>query len=90
MIEVTASKTKRNRRYMVFNRTDGVFAAADLLSLRAARELVRCFRHRYAAQGYYLTAWGERVPADSVELEIIDMDFEPPLFPEPEPWRWSE
>ncbi len=78
MVSMTASQSKHDRRFMVFNLTDGVPAAPDLMTLQAAQEFVWRFPRRYALQGYYLTASRERVPADRVELGIIDVGTEPP------------
>ena len=74
---MTASQSKHDKRFMVFNLTDGIPAAPDLMTLQEAQELVYRFPQRYEAQGYYLTASGGRVPADRIELEIIDTVSEP-------------
>ena len=78
MVSMTALQSKHNRRFMVLNLTDGIPAAPDLKTLQAAQEFVWRFPQRYASQGYYLTASRERVPADRVELGIIDVGTDPP------------
>ena len=50
---------------MVFNLTDSVPAAPDRMTPQAAQRFVRRFSR-------------ERMPADRVELEIIDVGTEPP------------
>ena len=84
MVSMTASQTKDDRRFMVFNLTDGVPAAPERMTLQAAQQFVLRFPQRYALQGYYLTASRERVPADRVELGIIDVGTEPPYAWEPD------
>lgn len=76
---MASTTSDENRRFMVFNATDGVPAAPDLVTLGEAQRFILRFRSRYAAQGYYLTAFGDRIPAERVELRIIDMASEPPL-----------
>ena len=70
---------KGERRYLVFNRTDGVFADPGLMTLREAEEFIRQFPARFRRQGYYLTASGEPIPAECVELEIVDENLDPVL-----------
>ena len=72
---MTASQGKHDRRFMVFNLTEGVLAAPDLMTLQAAQEFV------WRLHGYYLTASRGRVLADRVELGIIDMGADPPYGP---------
>lgn len=84
------TKTDAEKRFMVFNATDRVFVTADLLTLQQAQEIVYLFPKRYAAQGYYLTASGERVPPNLIELQIIDMVSEPQEGYDPDLQRWLE
>jgi len=66
------------KQYRVFNRTDGVFAAPDLMTLSKAEEFIRRFPARYSGQGYhYFTASQEWIPVGCVELEIVDENLEP-------------
>lgn len=58
-------------RYRVYNRTDGVPAAPYSMTREEAEEFVRLYPKRFEQQGYYLTASGHRISAESVELEIV-------------------
>lgn len=84
------TETEEDKRFMVFNVTDRVFVAPDFMTLQEAQELAYRFPQRYAAQGYYLTASGERVPAEWIELQIIDMVSEPQGRYDPRLRRWLE
>ena len=61
---------KTEKRYRVFNRTDGILASPNPMTLQEAEAFIRDFPKRYKQQGYYLTASGERIPAEAVELEV--------------------
>ena len=61
----------------VYNSTDGVLAWPGPLPINLAREFIREFPKRYERQGFYLTATGERIPAESVKLVLLDLDWEP-------------
>ena len=67
------------KQYRVFNRTDGVFAAPDMMTLSEAKEFIWRFPARYRRQGYYLTSSQEWIPAGCVELEIVDENLDPVL-----------
>ena len=58
------------KRYRVFNRTDGIPAYPSPMTLQEAEAFIRDFPKRYERQGYYLTACGDRIPAEAVELEV--------------------
>lgn len=60
------------RRFLVFNRTDGILAHPEFMSFDQARDFIKRFRARFTQQGYYLTAAQERIPAECVELTIMD------------------
>lgn len=66
------------RRYRVFNRTDGVYADPRILTREEAEVVVRDFPKRFERQGYYLTGSRERIPPMAVELEIVDEGEERP------------
>ena len=40
------------------------------MTLDEAKAFIRSFPHRFARQGYYLTATRERIPVEAVELEV--------------------
>ena len=40
------------------------------MTLVEAKAFIRDFPKRYEKQGYYLTASGERIPAEAVQLEV--------------------
>ena len=67
------------KRFQVYNWTDGVPAHPDPMTLAEAMAFARHFPGRFAQQGYYLTASGERIRPDDVELEIVDVGESPPL-----------
>ena len=60
------------KRFMVFNRTDGVLAHPELMTRAEAEAFLESFPARFRRQGYYLTASRRRIPAQCVELEIVD------------------
>ncbi|MDM8001083.1 MAG: hypothetical protein QUS33_14135 [Dehalococcoidia bacterium] len=62
------------RRYQVFNRTDGIWAAPFTMSRKEAEAFVRGFPERYGQQGYYRTASGRRIRPADVELELVRID----------------
>jgi hypothetical protein len=51
----------KNRRFLVYNLTDGVAASPGLMTLAEARSFVRDFPRRFDRQGYYLTAARQRI-----------------------------
>lgn len=61
----------------VYNETDGVLAWPGPLPIGQAREFIREFAKRYEQQGYYLTAGGEQIPPESVQLVLLDLEFKP-------------
>ena len=67
------------RRFLVYNRTDGIIAHPALMTLAEAKEFIRRFPERFGQQGYYLTASCDRVPACTVELQIVDESLNPVL-----------
>jgi hypothetical protein len=69
----------QEKRFLVYNLTDGVLAYPELLTLAEARGLIWSFPNRFARQGYYLTASGERVRPELVEFDIVDAGADPPL-----------
>ena len=62
------------RRYQVFNHTDGVWASPFPMTLEEAEAFVQEFPRRFLRQGYYLTAAGQRIRPEDVELEIVGID----------------
>ena len=67
------------RRFLVYNRTDGIIAHPALMTFAEATEFIRRFPARLGQQGYYLTASRDRVPACTVELQIVDERLSPVL-----------
>jgi len=74
---LTGSPEARMKRFRVFNRTDGIPASPDSMTLQEAEAFVREFPKRYKQQGYFLTATGERIPPESVKLVLLDLEWEP-------------
>ena len=71
---------KTEKRYRVFNRTDGILADPRQMTLDEAKTFIRSFPRRFARQGYYLTATRERIQPEEVELEILDKHWKPVLI----------
>ena len=71
--------SRSERRFLVYNRTDGIIAHPALMTLAEATEFIRRFPARFDRQGYYLTASRERVLASAVEFQIIDERLHPVL-----------
>mgnify|MGYP007044044985 FL=1 len=71
--------SRAERRFLVYNRTDGIIAHPALMTLAEATEFIRRFSARFDRQGYYLTASRDRVPAGTVELQIVDEGLNPVL-----------
>lgn len=70
------------QRFVVCNCTDQIMAHPERMSMEEAEAFVQSFASRFARQGYYLTAAGERIPAGQVDLEIVEVGPEEPLPPE--------
>lgn len=66
-----ATKQSMGERFMVLNRTDGVFVHPVAVTLSSALRLVRQFPRRFERQGYYLTAAGKRIRPQDVSLSIV-------------------
>ena len=64
-------------RFRIFNRTDGILADPRLMTHEEAEAFIKDFPKRYRQQDYYLTASRERIPAEAVELEIVDEEMNP-------------
>lgn len=61
-------------KFMVWNETDCVPAAQEPFDTpEEAQAFVTQFSARYAAQGYYLTAQGQRIAPDDVELLVVPL-----------------
>lgn len=57
--------------FLLWNETDQVYASPEEFeSERAASDYAAAFRKRYAAQGYYKTASGERISPQALELVV--------------------
>jgi len=65
------------KRYLVYNRTDKVLAHPTFMTLEEAEEFIRRFPVRFRHQGYYFTASQERIPAQSVDLVVVDEHLQP-------------
>lgn len=69
--ETMLSNETGERRYDVFNATDGIAATGDLLTLAEAAEFVRAFPRRFEPQGYYVTSDRHRIAPEDIELHIV-------------------
>ena len=56
--------------YVVMNETDGIPASPDAMTYEAADKFCREFIERFAGQGYYLTAAGQRINPNEISLAI--------------------
>ncbi len=57
--------------FLLWNETDQVYATPEQFkTAREAQAYAHEFRKRYAAQGYYKTASGERISPEEVELVV--------------------
>jgi hypothetical protein len=64
--------------YVVFNYTDNIYASNEVFKTkREAKEFIENFRNRFNQQGYYRTNYGERIPTNQIDLEVIPEDFNP-------------
>lgn len=61
----------------VYNSTDGILAWPSPMTLEEARAFIREFPKRFARQGHYTTATGERIKPVDVELTLLDENWEP-------------
>ena len=56
---------------LLWNETDQVYASPEEFKTEGEAEAYALeFRKRFAAQGYYLTARGERISPEDVELVV--------------------
>ncbi|HOW72821.1 MAG TPA: ArdC family protein [Phycisphaerae bacterium] len=74
---VSAGTRAGSRRFLVYNVTDAILAHPELLMLAEARAFIRRFPDRFAVQGHYLTASGERISPEGVELDISGRGRDP-------------
>ena len=64
--------------YVVFNYTDNIHASNEVFKTKKeAKEFIENFRNRFNQQGYYRTNYGERIPTNQIDLEVIPEDFNP-------------
>lgn len=64
--------------FVVFNYTDNIHASNEVFKTKKeAKEFIENFRNRFIQQGYYRTNYGERIPTNQIDLEIIPEDFNP-------------
>ena len=58
-------------QYLVFNKTDGIYASSEPFKTREdAEKFIKEFPKRYERQGYYRNSRMEKMRAEDVELEI--------------------
>jgi hypothetical protein len=61
--------------YLVFNRTDGVYASPDLFkTIEEAEQFIAEFPKRYERQGYYRTSRWEKIAPEEVLLKIEEVN----------------
>ena len=64
--------------FVVFNYTDNIHASNEVFKTKKeAKEFIENFRNRFNQQGYYRTNYGERIPTNQIDLEVIPEDFNP-------------
>ena len=60
-------------KVMIFNATDGIYAYPTAVSEIKANQLIAEMRARFALQGYYKTASGERIAPEDVQYTLEDV-----------------
>ena len=61
--------------FMLWNAEDEVFASPETFKTEAKAEaFAKQFRKRFAVQGYYLNARGERIAPSDIELVAVPLD----------------
>lgn len=59
-------------KFIVWNQTDNVPASPDeFATTEDAEAFIKSFRKRFAKQGYYAAANGQRLPICDIELEVM-------------------
>jgi hypothetical protein len=58
-----------DEKFLVFNRTDGVYASPDPMTRAEAERFITAFLARFEPQGYYASAEG-RIPVADVRLVL--------------------
>ena len=58
-------------KYLIFNRTDGVYAHPELVSRAEGKRIIASLKRRYRQQGYYASVSQGRIPISMLELELI-------------------
>jgi hypothetical protein len=59
--------------FLVFNKTDGIYASPNEFTKEEAEQFIKNFPKRFEFQGYYLTSNQERINPNLVELEIQEV-----------------
>ena len=65
------------RRFLVYNHTDGVLAWPLMMTLMEAKAFVQRFPQRFRQQGCYWTASGQEMPSECVELTSVNESMKP-------------
>lgn len=73
IIESMKQPKVKQRKVMIFNATDGIYAYPNAVSEIKASELIAEMRARFALQGYYKTASGERIAPEEVQYTLEDV-----------------
>ena len=67
-------RSKEAIMLMLWNEEAGLFVSPEEFETEEeANAYAKDFLARYAAQGYYLTARGQRIPVNSVRLDIVEV-----------------
>lgn len=61
-------------KYLIFNRTDGVYAHPEAISHAEAKRLIAELKQRYKQQGFYASVSHGRIPISMLELEIVPQE----------------
>jgi transcriptional regulatory protein LevR len=76
-----------DRKFIVFNDTDQIWASMDIMSIEQAIQFMEDFPKRYELQGYYRTAQGIAIPISCIRLSLLpyieeygDANFDPLPF----------
>ena len=60
-------------KYLIFNRTDGVYAHPEAVSRTEGKRLIVKLKQRYSQQGFYASVSHGRIPVSMLKLELIPL-----------------
>lgn len=69
--EQTTGEPGKDKRWFVFNLTDGIAAHRFPMTLEEAVDFMKAFPKAFEVQGYYKTSLWERIPPEQVQLVLL-------------------